>query len=132
MLLPIESQWLYYFIYIYIKMTWEKNLMNIESVVSWIYSVTFFLQQSNISINFDSGQQHNSQNTKFMLPRHSNHWNTEKYRGSADRGEVDLESDVNCLASGNIGKYTTVPSQCEWVPLTWTWRILYFGHCYHV
>ena len=36
--------------------------------------------------------------------------------GSAYRGEVDLDSDVNHLASGNLRKYTTVTSQCERLP----------------
>ena len=38
--------------------------------------------------------------------------------GSVDRGEVDIDSDVNCLASGNLWQYTTVPSHCE--QLTYT------------
>ena len=33
--------------------------------------------------------------------------------GSADRGEVDLDSKINLLASGYLSHYTTVPSQCE-------------------
>ena len=40
--------------------------------------------------------------------------------GSAERGEVDIDSDVNCTASGNIRKSTTVPIQCEQLPWTWT------------
>ena len=46
--------------------------------------------------------------------------------GSAERGEVDIDSDVNCTASGNIRKSTTVPIQCEQLPWTWTWRLMYF------
>ena len=33
--------------------------------------------------------------------------------GVADRGEVDLNSEVNLLASGNLWQYTNVRSQCE-------------------
>ena len=37
----------------------------------------------------------------------------EQYWGSDDCGEVDIDSDVNHLASGNLRQFTTVPSQCE-------------------
>ena len=33
--------------------------------------------------------------------------------GSEDRSEVDLDSDVNRLASGNLRQSNTVPSKCE-------------------
>ena len=32
---------------------------------------------------------------KFQLTQHGEHLKTEQYWGSADHGEVDLESDVN-------------------------------------
>ena len=56
--------------------------------------------------------------TKFMLSKPSNHLNMEHYWGSAYCGEVDLDSEVNRLASVNLWQYTTVPSQCE--RLHWT------------
>ena len=37
----------------------------------------------------------------------------EQYKGSADRGEIDLNSDVNRPASGKLWQYTTVSSQYE-------------------
>ena len=36
--------------------------------------------------------------------------------GSDNRGEVDLDSDVNFLDSGKIQQSNTVPSQCERFP----------------
>ena len=39
---------------------------------------------------------------KFLLPKRSEQQKTEKYQGSADRGELDLNSDVNLLASGKL------------------------------
>ena len=33
----------------------------------------------------------------WKTPTHSKHWNEELYRGQADRGEVDRESDLNHL-----------------------------------
>ena len=76
-------------------------------------SVTIVLKQLNKSINFDLDQQHYSQNTRFPLPQHIDHWKIAQYWGLADRGVVDLDSDVNYLASRNIRESTTVPSQCE-------------------
>ena len=32
--------------------------------------------------------------------------------GSADHGEGDRDSDINCVASDNIQKYTTVTNPC--------------------
>ena len=39
---------------------------------------------------------------------HRNHWKTELYWGLADCGEVDRDSDLNCLASVILRDYTTV------------------------
>ena len=85
-----------------------------------------FLIQSKKSINFGYDQQHIAQNIKFLLPQHRGHWKTDKYLGSEDFDEVDLDSDVNSLASGNLSQSTTVLSQCEQLPWTWMWRLLYF------
>ena len=69
--------------------------------------------------------------TKFLLPKPRNHWKTYHYRGSVNRGEVDIDSDVNCLDSGNRRQSTTVPSQCEQSPWNWTCHLLYFDHWSH-
>ena len=42
-----------------------------------------------------------------------NHQKWEQYCGSADCLEGDIDSEFNCLASGNIWKYITVLSQCQ-------------------
>ena len=62
----------------------------------------------------------------FLIPKPSDYWNTYHYRGWNNHGEEYLESVINCLASGNLRSYTTVPVQFEWFPCTWTWRLLYF------
>ena len=72
-----------------------------------------------------------SADTKFLSPQHSNHWNIEHYWGSANCGEVDLDSDINSLASGNHRQSTTVSSHYEQFPWTWTWILFYFYHWYH-
>ena len=103
----------------------------------WIFGIlnSFchnFLKQSKKSITFDNDQQHNLQNTKFLLPPHSDHWNTEHYRGSYNCGEVDIDSYINRLASGNLRKSTTVTSQCDKLPCTWTRSLLClyrWSHC---
>ena len=40
--------------------------------------------------------------TKLPLPQPREHWNTKQYWGSADCGEVDLDSEVNGLTSDKI------------------------------
>ena len=69
--------------------------------------------------------------TWLSLPQHSDHWKTEEYQGSAHRGEVDLDSDVNRLASDKLRQSTTVTSQCGWSPYPWTCCILYFYRWYN-
>ena len=53
--------------------------------------------------------------TKYTLFQilHRKHLKTEHYRGSDDRGEVDLDSYINRLASGNLRQSTTVTSKRE-------------------
>ena len=58
----------------------------------------------------------------------NNNWNTEQYCGLANCCEEDLESDIYCLDSVNLWQYTTVLCQCERLPWTWTWFLLYFEH----
>ena len=54
--------------------------------------------------------------TKFPLPQHSEHLKMEQYRGLANCGELDLNSDVNLSATGKLWQSTTVSSQCEQFP----------------
>ena len=61
----------------------------------------------------------------------SDHLKTEHYQGLAGCCEGDLDSDLNRLASGNLWKYTTVPSHCERLTCTWTWRLLFFDSWYN-
>ena len=72
-----------------------------------------------------------SAETKLLLPNNGDHWNMDHYWVSADRVEVDLESDLIHLASDNLWQYTTLPSQCERLTWTRTWHLLYFDHWYH-
>ena len=56
--------------------------------------------------------------TQITLP-HT--WRPLKYGSLSrldDRGEVDIDSDINYLASGNLRQSTTVTSQCERLPWT--------------
>ena len=48
-----------------------------------------------------------------MLPKCIEYRKMEQYQGSADHGEIDLNSDVNRPASGKLQKFTTVFIQCE-------------------
>ena len=101
----------------YIKLSQKfVFLTNIKSVVSWIFSNTTFSKHSKKSISFNFDQHHNSQNAKFLLPQHSNHWMTKQYRESADHGKVDIDSDASSLDSGNLTQPTTIPIQCERLP----------------
>ena len=90
-----------------------------------------FLKQSNNSKKYIFRSTTAFADTKFPLPQHRYHWKTEKYWGSADCGEVYLDSNVNLLAAGKLRQSTTVPSQCEWLTQPWTWHILYFNCLSH-
>ena len=139
-------------IYIIVRYTWIGTF---SAILYWHTMILLFLLcfilnchgtllSSQISILFFCGiSEHNfiavvkeihklqfqstttSADTKFLLPKPIYHWKTEQYWGSVHHIEVDIESEVNCLYSGNIWQYTTVPSQCEQLPWTWTFRILY-------
>ena len=82
-------------------------------------------------ISFDIWSSTTSAETKSLLPKPSAHWNTEHYCGWADNDDVDLESDINRLASGNLQWYTTIPSQYEQLCWTWMWRLIYFESWSH-
>ena len=56
----------------------------------------------------------------------------EYYWVLADRVEVNIYSDLSHLASDNLRKRTTVPSQCKIFPWTLMWHLLYFDHLYHL
>ena len=89
---------------------------------------TLFFQQTKKSITFDFWSSTTSAETKFLLPKISDHWKKKHYCGLADNGKGYLDSDINRLYLGNLQQYTTVPSQCEKLPWTWTWRLLYFDY----
>ena len=78
-------------------------LTNIESVI-YCYFMSQFLKQSNKYINFYFKFRSTStfKDTKFLLPQCSEHRKTEQYQGSANRGELDLNLDVNRLDSGKL------------------------------
>ena len=105
-------------------------ITNIEYVLLWYFEHNLFAAVKEIhKLRFWSTT--TSADTKLLLPRPSKQWNTEHGWGSDDCGEVDIDSDVNLPASGNIMQCATVPSKCERLPWNWTWRPLYFNHWYH-
>ena len=126
-LLSIDPQWFSYFIYVLylnvIYLCFSRKYQICGILNSFCHN---FFAAVKKSINFDLDQQHNSQNTKFLLSQHRDNWKTEKCQGAANRGKVDLDSNVNRLASGNLRQYTNVPSQWEILPWTWMWHLLYF------
>ena len=83
-----------------IKMSWRFVFFtNIESVISWYFLTQFLKQSPNFKqIRFQSTT--TFADTKLPLPQHREHCNTEHYRGSTYYGKVDLDSDINGLASG--------------------------------
>ena len=103
----------------------------ISNIVFVVISSTMFLQQSRKSINLDFDQQ---KKFRYQISITPTHW-TLKDRailGSADSGEVDIDSDVNFLASGNLRQSTTAPSHCERLPWNWTWCLMYFNRWSHL
>ena len=117
-----------YVIFIIFSFSLSRNfafITNFEYVHLWYFN-KYFSQQRKKSITFDFQSSPTSEETKFLLPKLSNNWNTDHYRGLDDRDEGYLESDLNCLVVGNLWQYTTVTSQCELFPLNWTRRMMYF------
>ena len=49
---------------------------------------------------------------KHQYPTHIKHLTTDPYTGLYDNGEEYCESDLNCLASVILRRYTTVTNQC--------------------
>ena len=47
------------------------------------------------------------------------------YWGSDNRGKGECDSDINCLASDNHRKYTTVTNQCQRFPWRLMWHLLF-------
>ena len=84
-------------------------------MISW-YFLTYFFEAVKELHKFRFRSTTTFADTKIPLTQHIEHLNMDKYRGSDNRGEVDLDSDVNSLASGNIRQYNTVPGQCERLP----------------
>ena len=67
-----------------------------------VFSNTTFLQQSKKSINFNFKSTITSAETKIPVTQTKLPLKDGALFGSADRDEVDLDSDVNQLASGNL------------------------------
>ena len=118
------------FRYVFIKMSWNfVFLKNTKSALLWYFLTEFFSAVKEIhKLQF---RWTTSEDTKFLSPKPSKYWKTEHYWGSDDCVEVDINSDINCLSSGNLSQSTTLPSQCEWYPWTWTWCLLYFDRLSH-
>ena len=55
---------------------------------------------------------------KILVPQHIDHLKTEHYQGSADRGEVNIGSYINCLASGVLGNPLLYPVSVGYFPGT--------------
>ena len=101
------------FIMFHIKLSQNLVFLTyIESMLSW-YFITQFLEVVKEFHKFQFRSTTKFADTKLQLPQHSKHWKTEQYWGSDNCGKVDLDSDVNFLASVILQKPTTVPSQCE-------------------
>ena len=114
------------FIMLNFKLSWKFDFIkNIESVHLWYFEHNFFAADKSIHCLWFSIINNKCRNqVPVIKPRY--HWKTDHYQGSADHCEGGLDFYLNCLASGNIQQYTTVPIQCEWLPWTWLWRLLYF------
>ena len=105
------------FIIIYFKLSQNFDFItNICSVV--VFLDTSFTKNKIKFTTFNFRSSTTSAETKLLLPKPSYHSNTENYQGSAGHGEVDIDSDINCLDSGNLWQDTTVISHCE--QLHWT------------
>ena len=52
------------------------------------------------------------EDTKFPLPQHIEHENMEQYPGSDNRGEINLNWDINQPDPGKLRQFITVSSQC--------------------
>ena len=96
-----------------------------------VYLNTSILKQTRKSITFVFKLPPTSAESKFPLPTPCDNRKTEDSRGLADHGERYLYSDINLLASGYLWQYNTVPSQCEWSPWTWMWRIMYIDRWFN-
>ena len=105
-------------------------LSNIESVLlCYFWTQNFEAVKEIVTFAFLSTR--TSAETKSRLPKPSDHWKMEHYVGSGNHGKVDLDSDVNRLATGNLWRYTTLTSHCEIFPYAWMWHILYFDCWFH-
>ena len=62
---------------------------------------------------------------KLWLSRHIKNLKKNLYQGSADCGEGDQDSDLNCLDKMIVRKYNNVTNQCYRLPWILTWPIQY-------
>ena len=116
----INCRYTYFSNFVTMSFDYDFYSVSVQNLKSYIYFWYIYIftekthstgYSSQIHVVFISTALFND--TQFPLPPHGEHWKTEKYWGSANRSEVDLDSDINCLASGKIRPFTTVPSQCE-------------------
>ena len=119
------------FVMFYIKPSLITDFSQISNIFFCDILEHKFLRQEKKSININFWSRETSADTQFMVPQHSDNWKTYQHQGSANCCEVDLDSDLNRLASGNLRQYTTVSSQCEQLLWTWTWIIMYFDPWSH-
>ena len=72
------------------------------------------LKQWKNYIKFDFQYQSTPRLEVAHLPLHqsSKHLTSEKYQGSADRGNLDLKSEVNRPSSSKLQQWATIYSQC--------------------
>ena len=129
-LLSIEKRQLSYIFMFYIKLSWR---LVFNSQTSNLFFVVFLTQlftsvKEIHKLRFLSTT--TCADTKLLLLQTRKHWKMDQYQGLVGCSEVDLESDLNHPASGNLRQFTTVPSQCEQFPWTWTWRLLYLDCWY--
>ena len=115
-LFSVDLRLFSYFRYFYIKLSCIfVFLVNIESMISWIFSVKFFEAVKELhKIRFPSTTTFTD--TKLPLTQNSKHWKTDQYWWSDNSGELDLDLDINWPASDKLRQYTTVPIQCEQFP----------------
>ena len=122
---PLTHDDFYFFYMFYFKLSWDFYFIKIiKSVHLWYYWTKIVLVDKVIHYLWFLIINNKCRN-KGPVIKPSDHWKTEHYLELADCCEGDPESELNCLTSGNLWQYTTVLSQFDRFPWTWTWRLLY-------
>ena len=104
-----------------------RNLNNIYYVGMYLFCLPKHIATvTAITVQFYVYQQQHPKTPNSCYLKSVNTKRQRNTRGSADRGELDLNSDVNLPASGKLRKYTSVSSQCERLSYPWMWRFMYF------